>query len=127
MGSARDLTLAFDTAGAHCAGAMLSGDRIVAERFLSMARGQAEALMPMLEDLLAGAGAGWDAVSLIAVGVGPGNFTGTRVSVAAARGLALALRVPARGVSAFETMRDPAGLSDHPQELVSIEAPRGAA
>lgn len=69
-----------------------------------MATGQAEALMPLLEEVLAEAGAGWGDLGALGVGVGPGNFTGTRISVAAARGLALALGVPAIGVSRFEAL-----------------------
>lgn len=67
-----------------------------------MATGQAERLMPLLEDLLAAAGIGWRDLSTLAVGTGPGNFTGVRIAVAAARGLALALGVPAVGVTLFE-------------------------
>ena len=67
-----------------------------------MARGQAERLMPLLERVLAEAGKAWADIDRIGVGVGPGNFTGIRISVAAARGLALSLAVPAIGVDGFE-------------------------
>lgn len=66
--------------------------------------GQAERLMPMLEEVLAEAGAGWRDLSGIGVGTGPGNFTGVRIAVAAARGLALGLGVPAIGATAFEAL-----------------------
>ncbi len=69
-----------------------------------MAKGQAERLMPLLEEVLAEAGAGWRDLDALAVGIGPGNFTGIRISVAAARGLALALRVPAIGVGTLEAL-----------------------
>ena len=68
--------LAFDTSAAHCAAALLTGDRIVADRFEPMAKGQAERLMPMLEDMLAEAGTDWAMLDGIGVGTGPGNFTG---------------------------------------------------
>ena len=93
--------LAFDTSAAHCAAALLSGGR-VAVRIDEMARGQAEHLMGMLEEMLATAGLGWRDLDALGVCTGPGNFTGIRISVAAARGLALGLRVPAVGVSALE-------------------------
>lgn len=96
------LILGFDTSAAHCAAALLRGDRILAARAEAMGRGQAERLMPMLEEMLAGAGAGWRDLAAIGVGTGPGNFTGVRISVAAARGLAVALNIPAIGVSGFE-------------------------
>ncbi|MGP9803749.1 tRNA (adenosine(37)-N6)-threonylcarbamoyltransferase complex dimerization subunit type 1 TsaB [Paracoccus sp. NSM] len=96
------VTLGFDTSAAHCAAALLRGDRVLASRHEPMAKGQAERLMPMLEEVLAEAGLGWRDLDAIGVGVGPGNFTGIRVAVAAARGLALALGVPAVGVTATE-------------------------
>ena len=103
MGSEPPLILAFDTAAAHCAAALVCGDRVLAHGFEAMERGQAERLLPMIEALLAEAGVGWGDLDGIGVCTGPGNFTGLRVAVAAARGLALALahpggrRVAARG------------------------------
>ncbi len=67
-----------------------------------MAKGQAERLVPMLEEMLARAGVGWRDLAALGVGIGPGNFTGVRISVAAARGLALALGIPAVAVSGLE-------------------------
>ncbi len=96
-----DITLAFDTSAAHCAAALLCGDELLAQQHADMARGQAEHVIPMLDALLAQAGLKWSDLSRLAVGIGPGNFTGTRIAVAAARGLALGLAVPAIGVSFF--------------------------
>jgi len=96
------LILAFDTSAAHCAAALLSGDRIVISTAEEMTRGQAERLMPLLQELLAEAGFTWQDLSALGVGVGPGNFTGIRIAVSAARGLALGLDVPAVGVSGCE-------------------------
>ena len=98
--------LAFDTSAAHCAAALLRGDAILVQREEAMATGQAERLMPMLDEMLAGAGLGWRDLAAIGVGVGPGNFTGVRISVAAARGLALALGVPAIGVTRLEALAE---------------------
>ena len=98
------ISLGFDTSAAHCAAALLQGDRLLAHRHEDMARGQAERLFPLLEELLAGAGIGWPDLAVIGCGTGPGNFTGIRISVAAARGLALSLRIPAIGVSVTEAM-----------------------
>lgn len=66
--------------------------------------GQAERLMPMLGGVLEEAGAFWGDLAALGVGTGPGNFTGVRIAVAAARGLALSLGVPALGVSRLEAM-----------------------
>ena len=99
----------------------------MAERFETMKRGQAERLMPLLEGLLAAEDVTWRELKALAVGTGPGNFTGIRIAVSAARGLGLALGVPVFGVSTFEVMRDPSGLGAHPAEIVSLAAPRGHA
>jgi len=69
-----------------------------------MAKGQSERLMTMLEDVLADAGLDWDRLDAIGVGTGPGNFTGIRISVAAARGLSLGLGIPAVGVSLLDAL-----------------------
>ncbi|PTW49580.1 tRNA (adenosine(37)-N6)-threonylcarbamoyltransferase complex dimerization subunit type 1 TsaB [Rhodovulum kholense] len=125
MGRALAPILAFDTSGPYCTAALLRDGVVCLSRHRDMARGQAEALMPLLCEMLAEAGLGWSDLGGLGVGIGPGNFTGIRVSVAAARGLALASRVPAVGVSMFEVLRrtqpDPA------PDLLSLEAPRGLA
>ncbi|WP_172299029.1 tRNA (adenosine(37)-N6)-threonylcarbamoyltransferase complex dimerization subunit type 1 TsaB [Pseudoruegeria sp. HB172150] len=102
MSGTTPLILAFDTSAAHCAAALLCGDDVLAVHAEDMAKGQAERLMPMLEEMLAGAGYGWPELHRIGVGTGPGNFTGIRISVSAARGLALSLEIPAIGVTGFE-------------------------
>ncbi len=96
------LILGFDTSAAHCAAALVQGDTVLAAQSADMAKGQAEALLPMLEAVLAEAGKDWRDLTALGVGVGPGNFTGIRLAVAAARGLALALRIPAIGVTIFD-------------------------
>ena len=111
--------LAFDTSQAWCAAALVAGGRTVT-RIDEMARGQAEHLLPMLEEMLAGAGLGWSDLEVIGVGTGPGNFTGIRISVAAARGLAMARGITAVGISAFEA----AGPQPLPR-WVAVDAPRG--
>ena len=117
------LTLAFDTSAAHCAAALLRGQTVLAETVEDMAKGQAERLMPLLAEVLAKAGVGWKDLSALGVGIGPGNFTGVRLSVAAARGLALSLNIPAVGVSTFEAMAEGA-----PRPLaVLLDARRGEA
>ncbi|WP_109467776.1 tRNA (adenosine(37)-N6)-threonylcarbamoyltransferase complex dimerization subunit type 1 TsaB [Albibacillus kandeliae] len=113
------VVLSFDTSAAHCAAALLSGDRILASRAEEMGRGQAERLVPLLEELLAEAGLGWDDLARIGVGIGPGNFTGIRISVAAARGLGLALGIPVIGVSTFDAIA-----VDAPGRAAAVPAPR---
>lgn len=96
--------LAFDTAAAHCAAVVVQGGKTLAARIEPMAKGQAERLFPLLEEVMAEAGLAWNDLDAIAVGKGPGNFTGIRISVSAARGLALSLGVPAIGVSRLDAM-----------------------
>ncbi len=99
---------------------MLSGGEIVLARAEAMDRGQAERLMPFLEEVLAKAGIGWGDLDALAVGTGPGNFTGVRIAVAAARGLALGLDVPAIGVTGLDALAH-----DAPRPVtVRLPAPR---
>ena len=101
--------LVFDTAAAHCAAAILRGDDIVASQIEPMKTGQAERLLPLLESLLEQAGLVWADMDGLGVGVGPGNFTGVRLGVAAARGLSMALNVPAVGISSLDMRAADAG------------------
>ncbi len=112
--------LAFDTSAAHCAAALLQDGQIIATHAEAMTRGQAERLMPLLEELLTRNSCTWKSLDAIGVGIGPGNFTGIRISVSAARGLALGLGVPAVGVSGFDALAELAP-SGH---LPAIPAPR---
>jgi len=100
----KPLILAFDTSAAHCAAALLSGDRIIASIIEPMAKGQGERLLGLCGDVLAQANVAYDDLTAIAVGIGPGNFTGIRISVSAARGLALGLGIPAIGVSQLKAL-----------------------
>lgn len=118
---AEPLSLGFDTSAAHCAAALLSGERVLEARCEEMGRGQAERLLPMLGEILSAHGHTWADLAALGVGTGPGNFTGIRIAVAAARGLALGLKIPAVGVSGFEARaQGHAGPG-----WVAIEAPRG--
>jgi len=114
------IILAFDTSAAHCAAALLRGDEIVTTRVEEMSKGQAERLMPLLEEILSEADLSWKDLTALGVGIGPGNFTGIRISVSAARGLALGLEIPAVGVSGFEV----AALGAEDDQLPAIPAPR---
>ena len=114
------LILAFDTSAAHCAAALLRGERLLGTAYEPMKRGQSERLFTLLEELLAEHDAGWQDIGKIGVGVGPGNFTGIRIAVSAARGLAMSLGVPAVGVSNFAAARF--GLPD--DTPVALPAPR---
>lgn len=98
------VTVVFDTSAAHCAAAVFLGDRMAASDVQSMKTGQSEELFPMIGGCLSRAARTWQDVTRIAVGTGPGNFTGTRIAVSAARGLALSLGIPAIGVSRLQAL-----------------------
>ncbi len=100
---------------------MLLVDGTVDTRVEEMSKGQAERLMPLVEELLAEHGLKMADLGAIGVGIGPGNFTGIRISVSAARGIALGLNIPAIGVDGFDAR---AFGSTGPVTTV-IAAPRG--
>lgn len=114
------LILGLDTSGAHCAAALVRGNTLLHAVGEDMARGQAERLMDLLNEVLTSQGALWKDLSALAVGVGPGNFTGIRIGVSAARGLALGLGIPAYGVTGFTAREKLAA----PGSTVAIPAPR---
>ena len=92
----------FDTSNQYIAAAVYSGKQKVQSIIEFMPRGQAERLMSLLNGLLEGASLDWSDIAKIGVCTGPGNFTGIRIAVSAARGLALGLEIPAIGISSFE-------------------------
>ncbi|WP_029010882.1 tRNA (adenosine(37)-N6)-threonylcarbamoyltransferase complex dimerization subunit type 1 TsaB [Azospirillum halopraeferens] len=96
--------LGLDTATSGCSAALWDDGRVTARRADPKARGQAEALVPMVQAVLDDAGAGFDGLDRIAVTVGPGAFTGLRIALAAARGFALAAGVPVVGITTFEAV-----------------------
>lgn len=90
------MLLVLDSATAACSVALVEGGRAVEERHELVGRGHAERLLPMIEQLLAGR-----KPSSILVDCGPGSFTGVRVGLAAAHGLAIGWRVPLTGYSSL--------------------------
>src|SRR5258707_6541394 len=87
-----------DTCLSSCSVAVLDGERVLASAREVMARGHQERLAPMAHQVMAQAGLSFDRLERIAVPVGPGSFTGLRVRVAFAQGLALGLHLPAVGI-----------------------------
>lgn len=96
--------LAMDTATSACSVALMDGGAIISHRLTLMSRGQAEALAPMVSEVLESAGTTASALDLLAVSVGPGAFTGLRIGLAMARGMALAANVPCLGLTTTEVI-----------------------
>ncbi len=96
--------LALDTSSGSCSAALWEKGSILAERFSVMDRGQSEAILPMAMTVLKTANRGFADLDVIAVTRGPGSFTGVRIGLAAARGLALACGKPCLGLTAFDVL-----------------------
>jgi tRNA threonylcarbamoyladenosine biosynthesis protein TsaB len=94
------LILAIDTALDACAAGVLDTEagKLIAHESLPMKRGHAEALMPLIARVIEASGIGFAALDRIAVTTGPGSFTGLRVGLSAARGIALAANKPVVGL-----------------------------
>lgn len=120
------IVLAMDSSTSACSAALWADGRVLARRLSPMARGQSEALMPMVAEVMEEAGLSFADLGLLAVTVGPGAFTGLRIGLAAARGLALAAGLPLAGVATTEAVA--AGVAEEERRgrtlLVAIESRR---
>lgn len=97
---------------------------MAAEKHERLARGHAEAVVPMVASVMADSGLRYDQLDAIAVTIGPGTFTGIRIGLAAARGLALASSRPMVGVTTFEAIAY--GVQPNKRSvLVVLDARRG--
>jgi len=113
------MILAFDTSSAACTAALFDGDgECVARADEVIGRGHAERLVPMLDELLDGRKA-----DSIVVGVGPGSFTGIRVAIAAAHGLAIGWGVELSGMSSLGLLA--AGANDGGELATAVQGGHG--
>src|SRR4051794_41329993 len=113
------MQLVIDTATASCSVALLVGDELIDQRQALVGRGHAERLLPMIEALLAGR-----RPEAILVDCGPGSFTGLRVGLAAAHGLAIGWRIPLAGFSSMALIAAGASEPSEPSESAGV-LPRG--
>jgi tRNA threonylcarbamoyladenosine biosynthesis protein TsaB len=102
--------LALDTATPAVTVALADGDRLLAERSTVDARRHGELLAPAIEEVLAEAGVDRTALTGVAVGVGPGPFTGLRVGLVTARTLGAVLAIPVLGVCTLDVLALGSGL-----------------
>lgn len=122
--------LAFDTCFGACSAAVGrdcgATDQRVFHRFEAMDLGQAERLLPMIGEVLSLSGLALADIDLIGVTVGPGTFTGTRIGIAAAKGLALAAGIRLVGLSSLAVMaRQAALMAPHERDIcVTVDVRR---
>jgi tRNA threonylcarbamoyl adenosine modification protein YeaZ len=105
------MLLVIDSATAACSAALIDGSKIVSERHEVIGRGHAERLIPMIQELLDGR-----RPHAILVDCGPGSFTGVRVGLAAAHGLAIGWGVPLSGYSSLAAIAAGANLDGTGEE-----------
>ena len=115
------LILAIDTALDACAAAVLDTgtSQMIARESLAMKRGHAEALMPLIARVMKQAGLPFAALDRIAVTAGPGSFTGLRVGLSAARGIALAAAKPVVGLTTLSAYAAPVVSESGEQPVIS--------
>ena len=120
--------LALDTSMGNCSAAVASETgAILAYRQAAMARGHAEALMPMIEAAMAESGLVFSDLDRVAATTGPGSFTGVRIAIAAARGLGLATGAELWGTDSLSVMAARAaeeGLNDGAPFAIAVDARR---
>ena len=128
--SAEPILLAFETAGSRCSAAIARGHMILASESKALRHGHGEALMPMVDRVMAAAALSPHELDIVAAAVGPGGFTGIRVGLAAARGIALASGVRLIGVTGFAAVahalrrEPPPGGADNLSLLVALDSRR---
>jgi tRNA threonylcarbamoyladenosine biosynthesis protein TsaB len=117
------LILAFDTATDVTTSALLDGTRLLGER-----TGAARSLLVDVDALLVDAGASPGDLDALVVGTGPGSFTSTRIGLAVARGLGLALGIPGAGISTLDALAasapDAVPVIDARRHEVFVSGPR---
>src|SRR3954464_1664403 len=121
--------LAIDTALPACSACVLDSDAAepISSETLPMARGHAEALLPLLERVVAHAEGGFAVLDRVAVRFGPGQFTGIRAGLSAARAIAMARRIPVAGVSTLAALAAPVILDGEAAIVVAaIDALHGS-
>ena len=115
------LILAIDTALDACAAGVLDTEagRLIAQESQAMKRGHAEALMPLIARVMKASGIAFASLDRIAVTTGPGSFTGLRVGLSAARGIALAAKKPVVGLTTLTAYAAPVVGQNAAQPVIS--------
>ena len=119
------LTFALDTALSSCSVAIISGDEVLSSKFQLLAKGHAEILPVMAAETFQEAGVTPSDLDRVVVVIGPGGFTGLRIGLSFARGLALGQKAKVVGVNSLEALA--AAHTGHGQQLIApiVDARRG--
>jgi tRNA threonylcarbamoyladenosine biosynthesis protein TsaB len=104
IASAGCTTLGIETSTSYCAAALLRGDLLLAESGKATDRRHNETLPGIIQELLRETGVSWQDLGLIAVSIGPGSFTGLRVGLSFAKGVAVGLGIPLVPVGSLEAL-----------------------
>lgn len=115
--------LAIDTSSRNCSAHLKRSDGVSYERSDLIERGHAERIIGMIDEAIEHLNLSYQDLTRIGVTTGPGSFTGVRVGLSAARGLALALNIPVVGVSTLEALAG--GVDEECAKLVVQDAKRG--
>jgi tRNA threonylcarbamoyladenosine biosynthesis protein TsaB len=113
------LSLAFDTSTKWGRFSLAEGDQVLEYRPLNVSGSYADALLPVIEDMLANAGRRKEELTGVGVTIGPGSFTGIRIGVATAKGLAWGLGCDLVGVTSLAAMAA-AMLDEHPGAELAV-------
>jgi tRNA threonylcarbamoyladenosine biosynthesis protein TsaB len=116
--------LAIETTGSACSAALMRDGVVVAHKRHELRHGHAEVLLPMIDHVMAEAGLTAGVLEVVAAALGPGGFTGIRVGLAAAHGIALAAGAVTVGISSFEAVAAGAASRDEHALLVALDSRR---
>lgn len=113
--------LAIDSAMNGCSACVLDSDAgVLSSQYLDITRGQAEHLMPLINDVMQKSGANYNNLDMIAVTQGPGAFTGMRIGLATAKSIGMVINKPVVGVSCFDAVLE-SYFGDHaPMDTISL-------
>ena len=115
--------LAFDTSSRRCVCGVVEGDRVEARAVGDSPQAPSEGLLPMIRDCLEEAEATLESIDAVVPGRGPGSFTGTRIALSTAKGIALGSGLPLVAVSSLEAAAVDAGREGLPEEGKDIAPP----
>ena len=118
------LVLGMDTATSACSAAVVKDSTVLAQEYKEMARGHAEALVPMIKRVLKAAGHRVGELDLIATTVGPGAYTGVRIGLSTAQTMSLVATVPLLGVTTLEVVARAAQNGSRNELLVLMDTKR---